>query len=1132
MDLPVNISKVTPPHLPQILHRPRLTHLIEENKDKKLILVLGQAAQGKTTLIASYVREADIPFAWVNLERDDSDPVTLFQLIVQSLQHALKDIDFSHLLSYPQQIMGPRLQIPLYREWTQSVFREVSDPICVVMDSLDRLSKISHVFDFLKVLVEDSPTPIHFIFLSREIPPISFGFQHLKVKQEALILTNEDLSFTQDEIKEFFRKIKDMPLDHDQSEKIYTSTEGWIGGLILLSESLRSSDPSKIRETIQDLPDHFNREVSQYFGKEIFSSQSKKVQQFLLKSSIMDTIEPAFIREWIGTENPEKILREHARKNLFVHSYYDEKKGWLFRYHHMFRDFLKAKLITSTDPKEHRALLLKAGTLYEQTGELEKSVRYFLEARAYPQAAAVVERLGIDLLQKGRREDLSHWLLVLPEEIVRQNPWLLLYLAMIRGFTGGGEHLIALQKAFTLFKEQGNKRGMLISLAQLIGTSTLGGTCLTSIVELIEEGEAILRQFDLNEHLYDRAFLWCFIGLGRILGEGNIRKAIWACQNAYSIARQLKDVSLQAYALCFSAFGSILLGEFSLADGAHKKIEKVAEKNVYPEFKALELTVRCFLANHRGEFEQSQVLIEKLQEEIETNGFLHMYPWVYELSGYTKAAQGDFSEAEKIGNQYVSIAISQNNGLFKGSAFRLLGLIYLFDSDFEKAKEAIDRSMDVFSSEAPSKFHLNRNKIKMGLILTQLKEYQRAEKELGEALQYFSSISSYIALAEIRLVTAFLLHAQGTDDAAIAHLETGFQIAKEKGYEYFYNLGTKYLIEACILVLELRVKSAIDYAAYLLSTRLSSLAEIEMNGLVSHPDPQVREKVWEIRRRIHRSKTPTLRIQTLGSFQVFRGDSSMETAEWDRIQPKRLLEAIISYGERSIPKEILIDELWPDESPRAAENNFKTTLQRLRKSLEPSIHKDFGSPYVHLHDNAVYLDPELCRVDAQQFLSLLRKADEKKKRGDAKDALSLYTEAMEIYQGDFLPDELYAPWANKKREELRREFIELLNKMANLYERQGVAKKAIDCYKKVIEEDPLLEEAYQKLMTLYSNKGMYNDALKTYEACKKVLKRELKTKPDSTTSGIYRKVLERVGSSRPKVEKAQAPGKPTKKKAG
>ena len=1120
MKLSVSISKIAPPYLPKNLHRPRLYDLLEKNKDKKLILILGQAAQGKTTLVASYVKTLKIPSAWMTLDKEDSNPFNLFHLILQSLQHSLKDIDFPPLLSFPLGTRGPGLEGPLFRQWAQSLFELISPPIQIVIDGLDRLSPDAPVFKFLQVLVEEAPAHIHLIMLSREMPPLSMEFQHLKIRREALILTNEELAFTPNEIKEFLQKIQRISLEGDQLRKIHAATEGWIGGLILLSESfLRFSDSSKKKDFVQALPDHFNREIFQYFGKEILSSQTKETQQFLLNSSMIDIIEPNFAKELFGTENVEEILREHVRKNLFVQSFDDKNKGWLFRYHPMFRNFLKAKYLAKTTAEERSSLNLKAGNLYERRGELENAIKYFLQAKAYPQAVSVIERLGMDLFEKGRMIDLSQWLLAFPNKTLQDNPWLLFYLTLTRRFMGGRENLVSLQKAHTLFKQRGEIKGTLISLAHLIEVSVLTGTDLASIERLMEEGEALLHQLELNEYPYERAVLSYSIGLGRILAEGDIRKGIWACQNAYSISKQLKDTSLQAYALSFSAFGFILLGEFSLADETFKRIEKVAEKSIYSEFKAIQLMVHCLLANHQGDFGKAQILVEKLQAEIEKYGFVYMVPWTYEISGYLKVAQGEFSEAEKIGKQYLSTAISLGNNLLKGLAFRLLGLIYLHKNDFEKAKEALDQSIQLFSGVASSKYHLHRARIEMGMVCSHLKEYKRAEKELGEALQYFSSISSYISLAEVHFAIAFLQQDQGKNDVAAVHLETGLKIAEERKYEYFYTLGTKYLRKACLLALELKVEGAIDYAAHLLLTRLSSSAEEELKNLSNHPDLEVREEAWEIRRAIHRLKTPPLRIETLGGFQVFHGNAPMKETEWDRSQPKKLLKAIVSYGGQSIPKEILIDELWEEEKPQAAEKNFKTTLQRLRKSLEPSIHKDFSSSYIHLHDNLVLLDPELCQVDADQFLSLLKTAEDREKKGDVKGALPLYIEAAEIYKGEFLPEELYPPWADKKREELRWKYIELLNKMANLYERQGAMKKAVDCFKKAIQTDPLLEEFYQKLMTLYSNKGMNNDALKTYEECKKALKKGLKSKPDLTTVAIHNKVLEKIGIAQPAKQK-------------
>jgi LuxR family maltose regulon positive regulatory protein len=490
-----------------------------------------------------------------------------------------------------------------------------------------------------------------------------------------------------------------------------------------------------------------------------------------------------------------------------------------------------------------------------------------------------------------------------------------------------------------------------------------------------------------------------------------------------------------------------------------------------------------------------------------------MVPWTFEISGYLEFYQRKFAEAEEIGNRYLNLAQSIQNPIYKGLALRLLGLISLHRGDFRKAKELIYQVIEIFSKETPLKFELSRARMMMGLIGYHMKDYESAEEELKGSVNYFNGISGYHSLAEAHLIMAFVKFGKNERGDAVFHLQEGFKIAEEKKYEYFYLLSDEYLRKACLLALELKVRGAVNCATHLLSTRFSHNAEDDLRTLSNHSDPQIKERVWEIRKQIHRSKVPRLNIETLGGFRVIRGEDVIQEDEWDRSQPKQLLKVIVSYGANGIPKETLIDQLWPEERPKSAESDFKTTLQRLRKSLEPQIDKDFGSSYIHLHDNLVSMDAELCQVDIDLFLLLLRNGEEKEKAGDVKEALLIYNEAIEMYKGDFLENEFYIPWADRKREELKGKYIELLGKAAHLHDRQGTVKKAIECYKKAIRTDSLLEESYQKLMTLYSSKGMYNEALRTYEACKKVLKQELKTKPDPMTTALYNKILEKIQST-------------------
>ena len=195
--------------------------------------------------------------------------------------------------------------------------------------------------------------------------------------------------------------------------------------------------------------------------------------------------------------------------------------------------------------------------------------------------------------------------------------------------------------------------------------------------------------------------------------------------------------------------------------------------------------------------------------------------------------------------------------------------------------------------------------------------------------------------------------------------------------------------------------------------------------------------------------------------------------------PQLLLKAVLAHGAQGVVKDVLLEDLWPEADPEGAEKNFKVNLHRLRKALEPDLDKTFGSSYIHLKGNLVSLDAELCDLDVENFLALVKEGERKEAQGQTKEAIALYKEAVAIYGGDFLPEELYSPWAVAKQEELRGTYLEILHRLAGLYEKQGTLTQAIDCYKRLVRVDPPDELACQRLMILYTQKGGHRPPLKS-----------------------------------------------------
>ncbi|MGZ6236192.1 MAG: BTAD domain-containing putative transcriptional regulator [Syntrophales bacterium] len=275
-----------------------------------------------------------------------------------------------------------------------------------------------------------------------------------------------------------------------------------------------------------------------------------------------------------------------------------------------------------------------------------------------------------------------------------------------------------------------------------------------------------------------------------------------------------------------------------------------------------------------------------------------------------------------------------------------------------------------------------------------------------------------------------------------------------------------------------------------------------------HKGSKTLRKARKVRQAIYRSGLCHINLETLGGFRLFRGLTAIEEKEWDGYLPKFLLKAIVTHGSRQVPKDQLIEALWPEVAPQCGERNFKITLHRLRKVLEPDMDRTFGSSYVYLKANLICLDEELCKTDLDDFLSFCRRGEKKEKEGDIEAALLLYNNAIDLYKGDFLSEELYTSWIDTKREELRKLYIILLHKIADIQEKRGTSKVAIDCYKKIIQIDPLLEQVYQKLMILYSKRHMQTEAIKVYKDCRKSLREGLDADPEALTTSIYMKIME------------------------
>ncbi len=262
------------------------------------------------------------------------------------------------------------------------------------------------------------------------------------------------------------------------------------------------------------------------------------------------------------------------------------------------------------------------------------------------------------------------------------------------------------------------------------------------------------------------------------------------------------------------------------------------------------------------------------------------------------------------------------------------------------------------------------------------------------------------------------------------------------------------------------------------------------------------------------SQKPLLTVQTLGHFRVWRQDGTeIAAAEWGREKARTLFQYLVTRRRVLTPKERAAFDLWPDLDGERADRDFKVALNALLKALEPERRPRAESRFIQRQGTAYGLVPALCAVDADRFTALVS-AGARAESADPERAIVHYRAAVDLYQGDYLPDALYADWASAERERLLTLYLSSASRLAGLLlERQAVstverreAQQAITLAEAVLARDPCWEEAYRVLMHAHQQRGNRPQAIRAYQRCVRALREELGLEPMPETTRLYRRI--------------------------
>lgn len=224
--------------------------------------------------------------------------------------------------------------------------------------------------------------------------------------------------------------------------------------------------------------------------------------------------------------------------------------------------------------------------------------------------------------------------------------------------------------------------------------------------------------------------------------------------------------------------------------------------------------------------------------------------------------------------------------------------------------------------------------------------------------------------------------------------------------------------------------------------------------------------------------TFTLHLKVLGVMTLERDGVVVEDENWTRRERVRMLCGYLVHHPRSSRRDVAA-ALWPDLSEDKAYSNLRVNLRLLLQVLEPDRPTGGPSWFVETDGSILDLHRHRLSIDAVQFDELVDEARRADTRGVPGQALALYTEAVGLYQGDYLEDRSLDHWVEFDRIRLRSAAALASARIAELLLAKGEPEDSMAYATRALRTEPLLERAHRCRMRAFlglENRGAAREA--------------------------------------------------------
>lgn len=409
-----------PPVTRNLVVREMLLARLNRGLDHPLILVSAPAGYGKTTLVSSWLQTCPLPSVWLSLDERDSDLRVYLEYLLAAIESGFPaSTQRTRLLiaaNSPLQVMD--LAHSLANE-----LDELAQEFVLVLDDLHRISGMD-VHRFLDALLQHPPPGLHVVLVTRLDPPLHLGL--FRGRDQITEIRGPELRFSVAESQAFVDQRTVVPLAEEARALLIERTEGWAAGLQLALLALNPfADLNRQVEQWRS-PGQL---IAEYLLDEVLAKIPREMEGFLLRTSILDDMcvslcDAVMELDDMSKHRGQTYLDWLVQANMFTEPL-DKTEGW-YRYHHLFRDLLRNRLLNRLDEDEINALHLRASAWYASQGQIGLALQHALAGNGTSVAVQLLAQHRHRLLETEQRPRLQRWLQLFSDATIARHPDLLL----------------------------------------------------------------------------------------------------------------------------------------------------------------------------------------------------------------------------------------------------------------------------------------------------------------------------------------------------------------------------------------------------------------------------------------------------------------------------------------------------------------------------------------------------------------------------------------------------------------------------------------------------------------------------------------------------------------------------------